>query len=163
MTAYDCCHSHGHPSADCRHHSQSTEFSGDHVCQPCPVPQEMTTPLILFISSDLLRPFRSLQRPGAQPPPSPAQPTAQKPFFPLGALYSGFIFRGSANKFLPNCPQTKKVHISALKVTGGITDQVWHICRPLPAILTICSPGHPLHSPGSPAPNTVHRSSPLLS
>lgn len=24
--------------------------------------------------------------------------------FPQGALYSGFIFQRSANKFLPNCP-----------------------------------------------------------
>lgn len=69
-------------------------------------------------------------------PPSPPQPTAQNPVFPEGALYSGFIFQSSANKFLPNCPQTKKVHISALKVTGGIADQVWHICRPPPA----CNP-----------------------
>lgn len=83
--------------------------------------------------------------------------------FPEGALYSGFIFRGSANKFLPNCPQTKKVHISALKVTGGIADQVWHICRPPPAIPTICSRGHPPHSSRSPAPNTVHLSSLFLS
>lgn len=158
MTAFDCCHSHGHPSETVDTTARARSSLETVFAALLSPPQEMKPS-----SSELLRPFRSLQRPGAQPPPSPAQPTAQKPFFPLGALYSGFIFRGSANKFLPNCPQTKKVHISALKVTGGITDQVWHICRPPPAILTICSPGHPLHSPGSPAPNTVHLSSPLLS
>lgn len=75
----------------------------------------------------------------APPPPAHGSET----LFPEGALYSSFIFRGSANKFLPNCPQTKKVHISALKVTGGIADQAWHICRPPPELPTICSHGHP--------------------
>lgn len=93
----------------------------------------------------------SLQRPWAGSPLLGRSPAllslgpayGSENLFPESALYSGFIFRGSANKFLPNCPQTKKVHISALKVTGGIADQAWHICRPPPAIPTICSHGHP--------------------
>ena len=97
-------------------------------------------------------------------PPSPLPPArSSETLFPEGALYSSFIFQGSANKFLPNCPQTKKVHISALKVTGGIADQAWHICRLPPVLPTICSHGHPLRSSPPPAPKAIHPSSPLLS
>lgn len=127
------------------------------LCRPAHPPVTCYTPSDPRRGPGRLRPSRSTA------PPFPPQSTAQKPFFPEGALYSGFIFQGSANKFLPNCPQTKKVHISALKVTGGIADQVWHICRPPPAVPTICSRGHPLRSSRSPAPNAVHLSSLHLS
>lgn len=111
-----------------------------HHWHGCPSSQDL---LHLLRSSPYQRLHTDSAYLAAQSPcPSPA--CNSETLFPEGALYSGFIFRGSANKFLPNCPQTKKVHISALKVTGGIADQAWHICRPPPAVPTICSPGHPL-------------------
>ena len=94
---------------------------------------------------DLQRPWAGPSLLGGSPRPPRSLPSSahgSETLFPEGALYSGFIFRGSANKFLPNCPQTKKVHISAVKVTGGIADQAWHICRPPPTLPTICSHGH---------------------
>lgn len=99
-----------------------------------------------------------------QPPFSPLSAHGSGILFPEGALYSSFIFQGSANKFLPNCPQTKKVHISALKVTGRITDRVCTsvACRHAPHHLLSwaspsAAPGLQLQKP------SIHPSSPLLS
>lgn len=117
-------------------------FLGDSPrCPPSPPHPPPCLPGTSSVSAEP-PPHRSLLPAGSHAsPPPPAH--GSETLFPEGALYSSFIFRGSANKFLPNCPQTKKVHISALKVTGGIADQAWHICRPPPELPTICSHGHP--------------------